>query len=552
MVRRLRWMPGLSRFFLVVLIGGVLCGATLRTGHAEPFKPLLDSCRIPALRGKMVLFLVDDSQPDIPLSLYPTGSTDLFFDPAVASIEGKKTHSLQFLAAASGVTLKANAQTSGRVAFTVGGFNEGFKLTVGGFKVGLEVGFKLRLVTRPEQAISIGVIRKRTAMDAGKPDTQVIAEHVCQGNAPMQGQLAGVFPAMIDDRVVDEAISDWLLKRGSTVPLHDPMPEDQALGIQGVTALISQDKAYVLLVLRNHLEEPFRLGELKLFGEDRKKNLASLIRIATPDGSKSPASPSEKRPVMIDPKTEVRAVVTVPLPERLGKRATVLAGEPDGGRVVLREDISLLGFTSLAGNDDEVEFKPDGSVVIRPPSKYAGRVTLSAWGSYGAVWLTEDVGANRTAATRLEALGARVTYAFNQYLHAEASAALARSGDAEFQGATLNAMTGDLVRSATLGRLQIGALVRWGTTVLPTMRLGIGVQGASVNADFTPGGGSMMQSSSTEFGVFFSVGAGVDVWLVKDVLLLGTGLFVERVSGAETLYRQSAGAGLHLGYAWKP
>ena len=504
------------RFFRLVLPAVLLLLGQAAT-HADPS---MNPCSIPWLRGKIVQYLVDDADATFKLPIYPSGATQLQLLLPVSRVEAEQSSDLGFTSRQGSVMLTPTEWTRGTIVV----HSETRK-----------VRFRLRTVDDPDKTVAIAFIRKRTEFDAGVPSVQVLSPHACGETGVSQPlvQLSGLEPAMAFtvEQVTERAMVTEALRGRDSLPTRRKDSESESEPGVHVTGYEWQVFGrYRILVFELHNRDPlpYRIQELKLLDEFKLKDHAGQIKVgldeqSAPDGLLAVVGPREK--VLIG--------VSVHEPDTVGNFMHLALREPGGFRPVTRDNVRTW-------------------VWEEPPDAKAGIVTLSAWGSYGAVWLTEDVGANRTAATKLEVLGARVTYAFNEYIHVEASAALARSGDAEFQKATLNAMTGDLVRNATLGRLQVGGLLRWGKTFMPTLRLGIGVQGASVNADFTPDGGSMTQSSSTEFGFFFSVGAGVDVWLVKGVLLLGTGLFGERISGVETLYRQSAGAGLHLGYAWKP
>ena len=171
---------------------------------------------------------------------------------------------------------------------------------------------------------------------------------------------------------------------------------------------------------------------------------------------------------------------------------------------------------------------------------YSGELTtLGSSGIYGVTYGFDERPTNSHGWTRL-------TFSL------EASLGIARTGDSQFSGATLDGVQGDLARSATLGRLQAGVLLRFGKTFKPTLRLGVGAQLAGIDSGLTPNaGGAAMESSSTEVGAFLAVSGGVDVWL-GDAVLLGLGLGVDWSTQDNRQFESTASIGLHLGFAWEP
>ena len=78
----------------------------------------------------------------------------------------------------------------------------------------------------------------------------------------------------------------------------------------------------------------------------------------------------------------------------------------------------------------------------------------------------------------------------------------ARFGDVMFNG-----QEGDIVRSARLGRVRLGGLLRFGDKVVPYARVGIGVQGVSYDSEFVMNGTAMDgPNSSLDITAFFTVG----------------------------------------------
>ena len=525
MIRERNGRLVLSAVFLWIV---VVCHSDGRIVHAEPDGVL---CMLPELRGQVVLFLVDEGKKNsFELPLFPTGTTDLYFEMALTGMAGIQPHDLRFLAGEHSLTLKPTNRTAGRVTLHAGD---------------TRIEFKLGLVKGPEQAYSIVVVRRRSADDVGKPSRQVIARHICTGPDVSEPvallPLAGKMPGMssLISRATERAILTEVLRGRDELPKEGPGRDEnergeneQGVTVAGYTWEIFGRFRILIFELQNPDPRPYRIGELQLFDELKLHNHAGEVKVGF-DEELAPASP-DKVFGTVPAGGRVLVAVSVHDPDTVGRFMHLSLREPGGSRPVMREGLHTWTFKE-------------------PPDMYEGWVTLSVWGTYGALWLGEGVGANRFDATAFEMLGARATYAFNKYLHVEASAAVGRSGDARFDGAMFNGMQGDLARSATLGRLQVGGLLRWGRTVMPTLRGTLGAQLSTMHAEFVPGGSGMPMemSSSTEFGAIWSFSAGADVRLGQS-LILGAELGLEQTASDDNVFVRSAGIGVHLGFTWKP
>jgi hypothetical protein len=91
----------------------------------------------------------------------------------------------------------------------------------------------------------------------------------------------------------------------------------------------------------------------------------------------------------------------------------------------------------------------------------------------------------------------------NRYFAFEAEVIGASSGDARFEDQNYNGQQGDLLRSAKLGRVALGGVLRMGMRrYIPVARVGLGLQGASHNAEIEVGGQRM---PGPEVGFEFSL-----------------------------------------------
>ena len=189
---------------------------------------------------------------------------------------------------------------------------------------------------------------------------------------------------------------------------------------------------------------------------------------------------------------------------------------------------------------------------LQPPAEPEREMSLSLSASYGAAWLADGMGLNELDATVLRLASVRVTVAFTELIHVEGQLAIARSGAARFDDVSFNNMSGNLEHIATLGRAQIGGLLRWGGKVQPALRAGVGFQGAGYDSSFIVGGSTMSgPETSFEVVMFFGVGAGVDIRL-SDNFVLGVELAGQSPLGTSDgdLFGRAVQAGASIGYTF--
>jgi opacity protein-like surface antigen len=97
----------------------------------------------------------------------------------------------------------------------------------------------------------------------------------------------------------------------------------------------------------------------------------------------------------------------------------------------------------------------------------------------GGVARVEDGLAKKTASGPLVGLGGRFTFARSNLLQWEGRVAVA-TASANYPGLMTNVggvpIAGDLTRRTLLGRLELGATLRFGVRFIPTLHLGVGAQ----------------------------------------------------------------------------
>lgn len=164
---------------------------------------------------------------------------------------------------------------------------------------------------------------------------------------------------------------------------------------------------------------------------------------------------------------------------------------------------------------------------------------------FGAFWLSNGLkGEDRnTEATTFRAGGLRLTKGLSENFAFETEASGGTTGEVTFD------LDGQqLKRKAKFGRVHIGAALRFGAEkVIPTARIGIGVQGTSYDSDTV----GTEPDDGVEFSTFVAFGGGVDYRLSQQ-FMGGISLAVVTPFGAEDSFGRTIGAGIHLGYGWNP
>lgn len=184
-----------------------------------------------------------------------------------------------------------------------------------------------------------------------------------------------------------------------------------------------------------------------------------------------------------------------------------------------------------------------------------GMLSLHLEGVYGAIWLGDGTGLEQSAATSLKGLGVHMTYALTRMFAVEGEIIGATTGNATFDDILYSGMQGDLARSAILGRMQFGGVLRLGEkTYIPLLRMGVGLQGASHSGALTTATGDAPGPDiGFSFDALWHFGTGVDLRLSKHFVAgIGLSAVVVAKSLAAVGLSGSVEAGIHLGYAWPP
>jgi hypothetical protein len=302
----------------------------------------------------------------------------------------------------------------------------------------------------------------------------------------------------------------------------------------GVAGVVSEDVLLVAFGVINGCSSPYSMAEVALYDEHQSVNYAGTPRIWGPGTG--------------DDEGWGAAEGTGDVIAKIGQ------GEEAVGWMVVNSNIVAAGPLTVRvagpnGVQPLVATAQKWDWVPHEP-EFERTVSLHAQALVGGIWLANPQNDKDLDPTSVKGLGVRVAYHLFELLSVEVDVVGASSGESRFEGVDFNGQQGDLVRSAKLGRVSFGGALRLSSgRTIPVLRLGLGLQGASHNAEMEVGG-VRMAGPDIGFSLkgFWSIGAGLDMRL-GDHFVGGVGVSFDQLVGDPS---SSLKAGIHLGYSWKP
>ena len=284
----------------------------------------------------------------------------------------------------------------------------------------------------------------------------------------------------------------------------------------------------------NRDPKPFRLAEVQTTAPDGREYEALVTFVDQPSFGKDGLI------AIVENRMCLRGVVAVQLDRNDGVHALDIEWREPGGSRWLRAKVSawtqramvlkpLVPAESHTPRDRFME-----AIRQREARKARGRqLILGPSVSYGACWLTDGMADATLDITGCTAVGVRVTKGITEMIAFETEVTGGWTGQAEFMDGT---------RSATIGRVTAGGLLRFGDRTVPYFRLAIGVQGTNYDSTFT--------GADDSFELDFTWGIGGGLYARRgEHFTVGAMLMAtqEVNSGARSVH-----GGLQVGYGWNP
>lgn len=165
----------------------------------------------------------------------------------------------------------------------------------------------------------------------------------------------------------------------------------------------------------------------------------------------------------------------------------------------------------------------------------------------GGVWLPDGAGMGRLEMTSVTGLTVAFQKGYENGLALEIEATGGRTGEARFSSVTWEGEDGDIMRTASIGRLQAGGALRFGDKYMTALRAGIGVQGVSYDSNFAGTSGTRTgPGNSFEIGFAVYVGGAFSARFNENWALGISGAFTEAFS----VHARALEMGLHIRYGW--
>ena len=160
-----------------------------------------------------------------------------------------------------------------------------------------------------------------------------------------------------------------------------------------------------------------------------------------------------------------------------------------------------------------------------------GRLSMQLHGVFGRALAGDPATAGQTDHSLLAGAKAHLSYRASAYLAYEATLTAAQGSAMRFEDHMHDGFLGQLSRNIVLGRLQLGASMRYGRRVAPYVRGAAGLQGRALMAARvrTYGGGFVLDGPADEllWDLAVSAGAGLEL-RVGDTWQGGVGLLGTR------------------------
>ncbi|ACY15419.1 hypothetical protein [Haliangium ochraceum] len=172
--------------------------------------------------------------------------------------------------------------------------------------------------------------------------------------------------------------------------------------------------------------------------------------------------------------------------------------------------------------------------------------------SSGAATVDDPEAPDETRTTALTGLAVRFSYATHDAFAYEAELSVARTAPVLFDGAALDASTGQMERASYLARVQAGCRLRLGAAYIPTLSLGVGAQAhAATQAHILLDGGLVMEGpdGALRWAPIASAGLGFEHRLGAQWV---AGVSMTAVTALTGRTHRSIEGGVHVSYFWYP
>ncbi len=380
-------------------------------------------------------------------------------------------------------------------------------------KAGYSVGFDPTIVKAPKKAPKLYIVVPKSAIEQRKAARENQQERDRQTQSRYQ--------------IADQLLTHTEMQTRPPAPSSAPLQLD----IERVAWMNSEPYIKFSVNNRDPATAP-ELAEIRLSEGTRPSIRAEIVSI------QAPGNIDRRLPATVPPTQRADGIVWIP--PQLKDRVQSLT------MTVYGLDGTLLLSAKL---DDYI-------VPVLPKEEYerqqarerrAKQLIIGIRLLTGACWIPDGLETDNLDATSCTGLGFRLTKGISQLIAFEAEIAALQTGKANFTNVTVGEISGNLTRTASLGRIQLGGVLRFGDRIIPNARIALGLQATSHENDFSAPEAAPGLDQATKFTRLLNIGIGVDIRL-GDSLMAGVG--TSAIFLGDRL--ESVDAGVTVSYGWSP
>lgn len=388
--------------------------------------------------------------------------------------------------------------------------------------------------TADEHAINVGVV----------PTEEPI-------QVPKYIEVETLTRAQLEERKRNQRTTSQLLHRHEwlTVNRHPDSDAPLHAEILGLTTLNERQddgsiktKRFLKFCVDNRTSRSYPLATIMIVDDNREHLRAQAVAFDAPGDTQRGFLLAT-----IPAKTRVQGAVMVPHALQGSLHELSLTFSDPAGIRPLIATTEKADWVLLRNKDYEREQRELS--LARRELLLARQVAFGVHALGGAIWMANPQNTDANAPATITGFGIRGTYGIHTLFAVEGEFAAARTGNAYFDD-TWNGVEGELARRATVVRFLFSGVLRMGRRYVPTLRIGLGFQGANHTASFVSNDGVMMNGPNDDFEakLLLSLGAGFNA-RIGDHLYLGVHAGFSQSIDAEST---SLEGGLHLSYGWNP
>ncbi|GAB4561686.1 MAG: hypothetical protein Tsb0020_09370 [Haliangiales bacterium] len=318
--------------------------------------------------------------------------------------------------------------------------------------------------------------------------------------------------------------------------------ETPALGQVALAEIIrhtqhGQDIRHAQFHISNDSDQPMRLTELRFRAENGEMVTAELVLFRV-TGDEYRTFPLE-----LSPRQTITGIARVPDDAGIPTKGLTIA--VDGPALLTPLVTEAQSLAALDTFEEEYRRIRERERAEKARRARGEQTIVSGVARGGAYFVRDGVdGSEQLDAATTWVVGGRVTKGLAEPIAFEVEVVGGRADGGQFRDVERDGAIGDIERSASFGRIALGATLRLGDISIPFAYMGVGVQFASYTSTFTSDGQSVSgPGDGFELAGFVSAGGGIDYRLGGGGFVVGLRASYLQLAGGE----RAIDAGVQLG-----